>query len=96
MVKTYLRYRQERSLGVVASPGANIAVNTPGTLAYAPALEDVVVWNIKQGLQVQRYTYANQQGRAHGEDEGAERPVVSRLALSAEDNQYLAGGCVFD
>ena len=94
MVKTYLRYRQERVLGVVAAPHANIAVNIPGTLVYAPALEEVVVWNVKQGIQVQRYGMSTQLGSAGEDDIGTETPTVSRIALDQHENKFLAAGYV--
>lgn len=54
MVKAYLRYSEEASWGVVVSGSGHVAVDTTGRLAISPALESVIVWNIKQGSQVKR------------------------------------------
>eukprot|EP00750_Incisomonas_marina_P013096 INCI17224.2.p1 GENE.INCI17224.2~~INCI17224.2.p1 ORF type:complete len:969 (+),score=216.08 INCI17224.2:181-3087(+) len=55
MPKTYPRYREEQSFGVIASPNSNVAA-VPGasSLAICGALEDVIVWNVKTGQQLKR------------------------------------------
>ncbi|GAA5973416.1 hypothetical protein JCM21900_001747 [Sporobolomyces salmonicolor] len=50
MVKTYLRHGPTESFGVVASASANSIWD--GRKAYCPALEDVLVWDVKKGEQV--------------------------------------------
>ena len=54
MVKTYLRYAEDASWGVVVSGGGNVAVDASGKLALAPALEAVAIWNIKTGALVRQ------------------------------------------
>ena len=54
MVKTYLRYSHDASWGVVVSGSGHVAADPTGRLAIAPALESVIVWNIKQCTVVQR------------------------------------------
>ncbi len=50
MVKAYLRYEQTASWGVLTS-GASIVAAPGGKLATA-ALENVALWNLKQGTVV--------------------------------------------
>ena len=50
MVKSYLRHGPTESFGVVASSSSNSLFD--GRRAYVPALEDVLVWDVKKGEQV--------------------------------------------
>ena len=50
--KSYLRYNQDKSLGLIATPTAGIVCDKNGFLVLAPALEDVVVWNRRSGVEV--------------------------------------------
>jgi hypothetical protein len=52
MPKTYLRYVQDKAVGVIATPLGNVVVDATGTYACTPALEDVGVWMMKTGRQV--------------------------------------------
>ncbi|KAI9091554.1 WD40-repeat-containing domain protein [Phlyctochytrium arcticum] len=52
MVKLYVRYRLAASFGIVASGSSNASFGNGGKIAIAPALEDVVLWDIKTGTQV--------------------------------------------
>ncbi|KAJ2086741.1 beta transducin [Coemansia sp. RSA 986] len=56
MVKTYLRYEARRAFGVISSPTGNAVFDETGKLSITPALEDVVVWDIKKGTQVARWS----------------------------------------
>lgn len=51
MVKAYLRYEQGGSFGVITS-GANPCYDASGKLLITSALENVLVWNLKQGSLV--------------------------------------------
>ena len=53
MVKAYQRYVPAGAWGVVAS-ACSIAFDASGKLLWTGCLEDVVLWNVKQGAQVQR------------------------------------------
>ena len=55
MVKSYLRYSREATFGVIASSGSNAVFDASGKYAVAPALEEVLVWNLKQGEVVARW-----------------------------------------
>ena len=83
MVKAYLRYVQEASWGVIVSSGGHVAVDPTGKLAIAPALDTVVVWNIKTQSVVRRLVPA---GNAR-----AATPEVTALALGG-DGETLAVG----
>jgi U3 small nucleolar RNA-associated protein 12 len=52
MVKAYLRYEAAATFGVVASTAANVVFDASGKLVVSPALESVLVWNVKQGAAV--------------------------------------------
>lgn len=49
MVKAYLRYEHAAVFGLVASVDANVCFDQSGKLLLAGALENLVVWNVKQG-----------------------------------------------
>jgi hypothetical protein len=50
MVKAYLRYEFEGAFGVVTS-GARSCFDVSGKLFITSALDNVIVWNVKQGTQ---------------------------------------------
>ncbi|KAF8592773.1 WD40 repeat-like protein [Ramaria rubella] len=50
MVKSYLRHGATQAFGLVCSAGSNSIYD--GKLAYVPALEDVLVWDVKKGQQL--------------------------------------------
>lgn len=52
MVKAYLRYEALASFGVVTSTLSNICYDKTGKLAITPALEEVLVWDLRKGVQV--------------------------------------------
>ncbi|KAI0307347.1 WD-repeat-containing protein [Multifurca ochricompacta] len=50
MVQTYSRHGPTQAFGLVCSPSSNSVYD--GKLAYVPALEDVLVWDVKTGQMV--------------------------------------------
>lgn len=50
MVKAYLRYEPASSFGVVTSLDSNIAYDSTGKHVFAPALEKVGIWHVRQGI----------------------------------------------
>ncbi|KAJ7744543.1 WD-repeat-containing protein [Mycena maculata] len=50
MVASYLRHGPTQAFGVVCSSSANSEYD--GKLAYVPALEDILVWDVKKGQMV--------------------------------------------
>ncbi|CAO0794673.1 unnamed protein product [Mucor circinelloides] len=55
MVKAYLRYEALASFGVIASTLANIIYDHTGKIAIAPALEEVILWDLKKGVEVGKW-----------------------------------------
>ena len=55
MVKAYLRYEPLANFGVIASTQSNITYDHTGKLAITPALEDVLLWDLKKGTQVRSF-----------------------------------------
>ena len=50
MVKSYLRYELRETWGIVSAGAGNAVLDRTGQLALAPALDEVIVWHLKQGL----------------------------------------------
>jgi U3 small nucleolar RNA-associated protein 12 len=78
MVKSYLRYDLKNQFGVINSRQCNVVYDATGMLAISAALDDVLVWNVRQGVQVHCFPGEN------GE--------VSSLAVSP-DRVHVAAGC---
>jgi U3 small nucleolar RNA-associated protein 12 len=78
MVKSYLRYDLKNQFGVINSRQCNVVYDKTGMLAISGALDDVLVWNVRQGVQVHCFPGEN------GE--------VSSLAVSP-DGVHIAAGC---
>ena len=51
MVKAYLRYELASTFGVITS-NSNIVHSPSGKQLITAALENVLCWNLKQGIQV--------------------------------------------
>ncbi|KAJ1899663.1 beta transducin [Kickxella alabastrina] len=56
MVKSYLRYEARSVFGIISSPTGNAVFDHSGKLSITPALENVIVWDIKKGTQVARWS----------------------------------------
>ncbi|TDH66408.1 hypothetical protein CCR75_008803 [Bremia lactucae] len=80
MVKAYLRYERACSFGVIASVEGNVIYDSSGRLAISPALQDVAVWNIRQGNKV-RELLAPETGSGQ----------VTALALSPDGDEVACG-----
>ncbi|CDS10194.1 hypothetical protein LRAMOSA02870 [Lichtheimia ramosa] len=59
MVKAYLRYEPTASFGVINSTLSNIIYDATGQLAIAPALEQVILWDLKKGIKVGQWKESN-------------------------------------
>ena len=64
--KTYFRYVQRSTCGVVTSPGVNILYDSTGQLAITGALEQSLAWSIRTGerLHLCRPTSTSTRGHA--------------------------------
>jgi U3 small nucleolar RNA-associated protein 12 len=51
-MKTYLRYVLHDTFGVIASTQSNAVFDKTGGLALTAALQEVAVWNMRQGTLV--------------------------------------------
>ena len=51
MTRAYLRYEQAASFGVICS-NSNVVYDRTGRLLITAALENIAIWNIKQGTLV--------------------------------------------
>lgn len=95
MVKSYLRHGPTESFGVVASSSSNSLFD--GRRAYVPALEDVLVWDVKKGEQV-REALPNHRHQANLPNQTAMwhetglRSLVTCLARSPVDWDAFAVG----
>ncbi|KAJ3270719.1 hypothetical protein HDV01_007475 [Terramyces sp. JEL0728] len=61
MVKVYQRYKLQKSFGVIASSSSNAIFNHDGTSCYAPTLENITMWNLKQGTVIKQLQDSNSQ-----------------------------------
>ncbi|OWZ04903.1 hypothetical protein PHMEG_00023117, partial [Phytophthora megakarya] len=80
MVKSYLRYERACSFGVISSLEGNVIYDHSGRYAIAPALQDVAVWNVRQGNKV-RDLLAPESGGGQ----------VTALALSPDGSDVACG-----
>ncbi|OLY84024.1 WD repeat-containing protein 3 [Smittium mucronatum] len=56
MVKAYQRYEAEKNFGVICSPSSNSVYSLDGKYAISPALQDVMVWDLKKGQLYERWS----------------------------------------
>ena len=67
MMKSYLRYEPSRSFGLISSPQCNsVLYDFSGNLAISGALQDVIVWNLRQTAPIATLSYENQNYPYHG------------------------------
>ncbi|CAM9911372.1 unnamed protein product, partial [Phaeothamnion confervicola] len=81
-MKTYLRYVLKDTFGVIASTQSNAIFDDTGNLAITAALQDVAVWNLRQGSLVRVL---------RPEGEAATKGQVSHLNLSPDGKSVAAG-----
>ncbi|KAL4144980.1 hypothetical protein PRNP1_012654 [Phytophthora ramorum] len=79
MVKSYLRYERSSSFGVISSLEGNVLYDASGRFALAPALQDVAVWNVRQGSKVRDLLAPESGGQ------------VTALALSPDGGDVACG-----
>ncbi|KAI8086699.1 quinon protein alcohol dehydrogenase-like superfamily [Halteromyces radiatus] len=79
MVKAYLRYEALASFGIISSTQSNICYDDKGKLAIAPALEEVLVWDLRKGVQV---------GKWH---EYGNKAAVTCICKSPNGKDYAVG-----
>lgn len=52
MMKSYLRYEPDKTIGIISSPNCNIACSHDGNLIFTGGIEDALLWNLRTGNQV--------------------------------------------
>ncbi|KAI7888858.1 WD40-repeat-containing domain protein [Mucor mucedo] len=79
MVKAYLRYEAQATFGIIASSTANIVYDPTGKIAIAPALEEVILWDLKKGVEVGKWR------------ESGNKSEVTCIAASPNKKDYAVG-----
>ncbi|CAG8432793.1 526_t:CDS:10 [Diversispora eburnea] len=79
MVKSYLRFEPWKTFGVISSSLSNAVLTGEDTLTVAPALEDIILWDLKKGLQKEKW---------HDSDNKSEVTVIAR---SPNNQDYAVG-----
>lgn len=51
-MKSYYRYRPSDVVGVITTPDCKAVYDYTGKLAFTSKIQDVGVWNVRQGNQV--------------------------------------------
>lgn len=98
MVKSYLRYYEERSLGSVASPYCPIAYSTVSSittsdLVFSAALDTVAVWSLRQGKMIHNLFYKNFEQQQVQAFEAYDKPNINitQLAVSQDGKRVAVG-----
>eukprot|EP00879_Flechtneria_rotunda_P014523 GHRR01015177.1.p1 GENE.GHRR01015177.1~~GHRR01015177.1.p1 ORF type:complete len:678 (+),score=232.06 GHRR01015177.1:75-2036(+) len=86
MVKAYLRYEHSGAFGVISS-SANILYDASGKQLFTGALENILLWNIRQGSQVASLS-PETPSSSTSTKAAAE---VTKIALSPINQQLAAG-----
>ncbi|RCH87615.1 hypothetical protein CU097_004334 [Rhizopus azygosporus] len=79
MVKAYLRYEPLATFGVIASTQSNIVYDHTGKVAITPALEEVILWDLKKGTEIARWK------------EPGNKSEVTSIAKSPNNKDYAVG-----
>eukprot|EP01041_Mallomonas_annulata_P006461 gene6461-13054_t len=84
-MKSYLRYEPGKLFGVIASPQCNVIYDWSGNLAISGTLQDISVWNLRQGIQISslKYDLVNYPYASFGE--------ISVLSRCADKSTLSAG-----
>lgn len=79
--KSYLRYVQREAFGVIASSPGDVLFypSSKGTLALTASLENVCVWNLRQGLLIAKLSDPNN------------KAVVTAMALDPAESHIAIG-----
>ncbi|KAG5188489.1 WD40-repeat-containing domain protein [Tribonema minus] len=83
-MKTYLRYVLHDTFGVIASTQSNAVFDKTGNLAITAALQEVAVWNLRQGTLLRML-------KPEGDEATIAKGQVSYLALSPNGRRVAAG-----
>lgn len=82
MVRSYLRHEPTLAYGLICSPTGRSLLSSDGKTAVVPALEDVLVWDVKTGQQM---------GMWHEVGHSSPVTAVTRNPTAEEENLYAVG-----
>ncbi|XP_019054518.1 PREDICTED: WD repeat-containing protein 3 isoform X2 [Nelumbo nucifera] len=82
MVKSYLRYEPVAVFGVVVSIESNISFDSSGKFLLTPALENLAIWNVRQGICSKALSPSPV---SHG-------PSLAVTAIASSDSSSIASG----
>lgn len=79
MVKSYYKFEPDKSLGMMYSPYANIHYDSTGKYVITPALENVLIWNMRTNKVIHTLSAS---GESHSNVTCIEiSPDTSRVAV---------------
>ncbi|CAG8537832.1 10629_t:CDS:10 [Paraglomus brasilianum] len=79
MGKSYLRYEPLKTLGIICSSSSNTIYDASGKLAVSPALEDIIIWDLKKGIQISKLHNADNES------------AVTSILRSPNNQDYAVG-----
>ncbi|KAI8871592.1 Utp12-domain-containing protein [Ramicandelaber brevisporus] len=85
-MRSYLRYVARSAFGVVASHDARAVFDSTGKIAVSPALQDVILWDVKRGVQV-----TDRWRDPSIDPSGNKHPEVSCIARNHDGTLYAVG-----
>ncbi|KAL5740887.1 hypothetical protein ACOSQ2_030067 [Xanthoceras sorbifolium] len=84
MVKAYLRYEPAAAFGVIVSVDSNITYDSSGKHLLAPALENIGVWHVRQGICTKTLATTSNSSRAG--------PSLAVTSLASSPSSLVASG----
>ncbi|XP_010918696.1 uncharacterized protein [Elaeis guineensis] len=93
MVRSYLRYEPGLAFGVIVSVDANICYDPLGKHLLAPALDNVGLWNLKQGLCSKTFSPSSRSSHSLAVTSIASSPSSSSIASGHADGSIRLWDC---
>ncbi|KAI9153754.1 hypothetical protein LWI28_016063 [Acer negundo] len=84
MVKAYLRYEPAAAFGVIVSVDSNITYDSSGKHLLVPALENVGVWHVRQGVCTKTLATTSNSSRAG--------PSLAVTSIASSTSSLVASG----
>ncbi|KAK3226636.1 hypothetical protein Dsin_006498 [Dipteronia sinensis] len=84
MVKAYLRYEPAAAFGVIVSVDSNITYDSSGKHLLVPALENVAVWHVRQGVCTKTLATTSNSSRAG--------PSLAVTSIASSTSSLVASG----
>ncbi|URD83571.1 Dip2/Utp12 Family [Musa troglodytarum] len=83
MVKSYLRYEPGLAFGVIASLDCKITYDPSGLHLLAPALDNLALWNLKQGLASKTFSPSSRSSHTLAVTSVAASPSSSSTSIAS-------------